>query len=437
MAVTSSHPKKPRFFYGWVIVGGAFLSATLFYGVGTVAFGFFFRFMSEGLNWSRGLLASALLVGRLTALIASPIIGPPVDKYGPRWVMLGGTFALALGAFMMATVHAPWQFFLAYGGLMTLGTVGLGEITSHTSVAKWFVRKRGRALAITTMGLSGAGIVIPIPLAFIISELGWRNAWVATSIFVLVVGTAASLVMRRLPEDYGLLPDGDPPRQAAPDTTGTGTAPPKVPTAAEAEANLTAKEALRTPAFWLLIVSGNMAGTALMGINIHLVSYLLDQDFSLSTSASIVTMLYVFMTLAKPLWGFISERLHVRYCLGLCYLGGGIGTLILIGASSIPSLAVFAVVYGLTRGAQSFLTSLAWADYFGRGSLASIRGISVPFRIFAAAGGPVVAGLLYDITGGYTVAFSVFVVGFWLGSLAIVLAKPPGPSRSTLRPSQT
>lgn len=411
----SSPINRPRFFYGWVIVGGAFLSDMLFYGVGTVAFGIFFRFMSEGLQWSRGLLATAILLGRLTALVSSPIIGPLVDRHGPRWVMLFGTWSLGIGAIFMAAVNAPWQFFLAYGGLMTLGTVGMGEIASHTAVAKWFVRKRGRALAVVTMGLSGAGIVIPLPLAALITGLGWRGAWIVLGIAVLVIGTGASLVMRRQPEDFGLLPDGDLPHETASATI----------TAADSEVSLTPRQALRTRAFWLLILSSNAAGMALMGINIHLVSFLLDNDFSLTTAASIVTFLYVLQTVAKPMWGLIVERLHVRYCIGICYLGGGLGTLLLLNVSSLPTVIAFALVYGLTRGAQSLLTSLAWADYFGRASQGSIRGISAPFRIISGAGGPVMAGLLFDAYGSYTIAFIAFAVLFWIGGIAMVLARPP------------
>lgn len=414
---------RTPFFYGWVIVAGAFASGLLFYGIGTVAFGVFFRFMSEGLNWSRGLLSSVLLVGRLTSLVASPVLGPLVDRYGPRWVMLGGTVALSLGALAMATVSAPWQFFVAYGALMTVGVVAMGVNSSHTAVAKWFVRRRGRAMAIATMGLSGAGVVIPLPLAFFISQFGWRGAWVAVAVFVLVVGTCASLVMRRQPEDYGLLPDGDGGREQMIATEPEASLPQE---RAGVEANLTMREALRTSAFWLLIIASNSAGMALMGINIHLVSYLLDRGFAIGTAAGVVTFLYVLQTAAKPMWGFIAERLHVRYCVGICYLGGGIGSLLLLGVGSVLGIVVFGVVYGLTRGAQSLLMSLAWADYFGRRSLGGIRGVSTTFNIVAGAGGPVLAGLLFDITGGYTLAFTIFAVAFWLGALAMVVAKPPG-----------
>jgi sugar phosphate permease len=278
-------------------------------------------------------------------------------------------------------------------------------------------------MAMATMGLSSGGFLAPIPLALLITGLGWRGAWVATGAVTLVLGTVASLVMRRQPEDYGLLPDGDPPVQRSGEPLGI--AQPVQVSAAAGEVNLTSREAVRTSAFWLLIVSSNLAGMALMGINIHLVSYLLDRGFGLGTATGIVTFMYAIYTVAKPVWGVIVERLHVRYCLGICYVGGGVGVLLLLWVGSVPAAIVFSLVYGLTRGAQSLLMSLAWADYFGRASLGGIRGISVPFRIFSGAGGPLVAGILYDVTGGYTLAFVIFALCFWAGALAMVLAKPP------------
>ncbi|MBI4311152.1 MAG: MFS transporter [Chloroflexi bacterium] len=413
--------KKPRFFYGWVIVLGAAAADVLTYGVGTVAFGVFLRFMDDSLGWGRGLLSSASLVGRPVSLVASPILGPLVDKYGPRWIMLGGTFAFSLGAFAMAAINAPWQFFIAYGVLITFGSTALGGNITHATVSKWFVRKRVQALALVTMSLSGAGVIIPIPLAFLIAQMGWRGAWIGVGIFVLVVGAAASLVMRRQPEDFGLTPDGEPAQDSAAARPRRANERPT----ADQEISLTARQAVRTSSFWLMIVSTNASGLAIMGINLHIMSYLLDRGFHVGAAAGIITFLYILQTVAKPLWGFATARLSVRYCIGICYLGGGVGSLLLLGVVSLPTAILFALVYGLTRGAQSFLTSLAWADYFGRRSQGNIRGISSIFGIVAGGGGPVLAGILFDITGTYTVAFIIFAFAFWVGAIAMMLAKPP------------
>jgi MFS family permease len=399
--------------YGWAVVAGAFISHFLSYGTLVVAFGIFFPFMAESLGWGRGLLASATVVSRATAALVGPFMGHSVDKRGPRiFVFLGG-IALAAGAGLLALVHSPWQLFVAYGVVLALGAVALGDLTADSTVSKWFIRRRGRAIALTTMGMSSAGIALHIPLAFIIVQIGWREAWVAVAVVIVVLTVLAAPLMRRRPEDYGLVPDGL--------TSQREDEMAPLP----AEVSLTRNEAIRTPSFWLLAASTNLASLAIFGINLHMFSYITDKGMSIGLAASAITYLYLLQTLAKPLWGFVAERLPVRYCLTLCYAGGALGIVILIGASSPVGLFAFATVYGLTRGAQSFVSSLAWSNYFGRESQAAIRGTLFPFRFVSGSGGPVLAGLMFDLQGDYILAFSVFVLAFALGSFAAFIARPP------------
>jgi MFS family permease len=412
-------------FHGWLVVGGAFVSHLLSYGVLTVAFGVFFPFMAEALQLGRGLLASVAAAARLVSAVLAPLLGPLVDRHGPRGLMGLGVLSLAGGAVALAAAGNAWHVFLGYGVVMAFGSVALGELTGDTTVARWFVRRRGRALAVSTMGLSTAGIVIPLPVALLIGALGWRGAWLALAAVILALGTAATAVMRRRPEDHGLVPDGTPPPRAA---AGGPIAAPEVA--------LSAREAARTPAFWLLVLSTNLAGLGFFGINLHLFSYVTDAGLSAAVAAAMITYLYTLHTVAKPLWGLIAERVHVRHCIAACYAGGAVGVLVLLLApASVAGLALFGTVYGLTRGAQSFVTSLAWADYFGRRSQGAIRGLASPFRHLAAAAGPVVGGVLHDLTGDYRLAFAIFAAAFLAGAAVALAARPPGLSAAASAPA--
>jgi MFS family permease len=405
---------RRRLFYGWVVVAAAFASHFLHYGLLTVAFGVLFPFMAEALHLGRGVLSSAWAALRLvSAAIASPV-GAAVDRHGPRrWIALGAA-SLAAGALVLAAAGDAWRVFLGYGLLMALGNVVLGEVTADATVARWFVRRRSRALALATMGLSTAGIVVPLPVALVVTRWGWRAAWVALGAGALAVGLAVALVTRRSPEDLGLRPDGEPPARDA--------------GAPAAVLSFSARQATRTPAFWLLVVSTNLGGLALFGINIHLFSYVTDKGVAVGPAAALVTYLYLLHTVAKPLWGLIAERLHVRYCIAGCYLGGGLGVGLLLVATSPLGLVAFATVYGLTRGAQSFVTSLAWADYFGRDAGGAIRGVAAVFRFAASASGPVLGGVLYDLAGDCALAFGAYAAAFVAGALIALAARPPGPS---------
>lgn len=406
------------FFYGWAVVAAAFWVDLLSYGVVTVAFGVFFPVMSASLGWGRGLLAGALLLHSGVVAVLSPMLGGVVDRRGPRLLIGAGAAGLGLGAAGMGLVRAEWQFYLVYGVVMALGHVGLAEMVNHSTVAQWFVRRRGRALGFVTMGYSAAGIVLPLPLTALIGAAGWRVTWVALGAVTCAIGLAAAFVMRRRPEDQGLLPDGDRASRRAP---AAAVAP---------EEEGSATDALRTPAFWLLLLGSNAASLALFGINLHLVSYLHDRGLSLGVAAVVVTVLYTAQTLAKPLWGFTSERLPLRACLAICYLGGSLGVLLLLLAHSLPTVLPFILVYGLTRGAQSLLVSLAWAEYFGRNIQGRVRGVAAPFRILSAAGGPVLAGVLFDMTGAYTSAFLIFAAMFALGGGLSFAARPPGERKA-------
>ena len=403
-----------KWFYGWVVVGGAFVSHFLGYGTLTVAFGIFFPFMAESLAWSRGLLASTTILARGVSAVVGPLLGHRVDRHGPRPFVLFGGIAMAAGAVVLSLVHNPWQLFVGYGLILSFGAVGLSELTADSTVSKWFVRRRGRALALSTMGMSSAGILMPVPLAFLISQMGWRATWGTMAAVILVLAVLIAPLMRRRPEDYGMVPDGEPVYTLGETRDSTA-----------GEVSLTASEALRTPAFWLLAASTNLAAIAIFGVNLHMFSYFTDNGASVVVAAGTLTYLYFLQTAAKPLWGFIGERLHVRYCLSACYAGGAAGILILMNSSAIPGFISFATVYGLTRGAQSFVSSLAWSNYFGRDAQGAIRGTLFPLRFISGSVGPVLAGLLFDRQGDYTMAFSVFVGAFALGSVAATLARPP------------
>ena len=403
-------------FYGWLVVAGAFVSHLLSYGILTVAFGIFFPFMADALHLGRGLLASISAAARLVSAALSPVVGPLVDRRGPRLIMALGVLSLAGGVVVLAAASTAWHVLLGYGLVMAFGSVALGELTGDTTVARWFVRRRGRALAFSTMGLSTAGIVLPLPTALLIERFGWRGAWLVLGGLTLVLGLAATAAMRRRPEDYGLLPDGA-------DTRAPAAA------AASREVSLGARQAARTPAFWLLIVSTNLAGLGFFGVNLHLFSFVTDRGLTAALAAAVITYLYTLHTVAKPLWGLIAERLHVRYCIAGCYAGGALGVVLLVvGSGSMVWLLAFATVYGLTRGAQSFVTSLAWADYFGREAQGAIRGLASPFRHLSAAAGPVVGGLLYDATGDYRLAFMIFAASFAAGAGVALAARPPALS---------
>ncbi|HLC29824.1 MAG TPA: MFS transporter, partial [Dehalococcoidia bacterium] len=279
---------------------------------------------------------------------------------------------------------------------------------------------RGRALGFSAAGISaGIAVIAPINDA-IISAHGWRTAWVFSGFLIgAVVLLPTILFMRQTPESMGLLPDGD-------------EAPPPVPAAGQAAAARpqeeiwTLREAVRTPALWLMLAGLDLAGMGVSGITIHQVPYVTDLGYAPAVAASMITVWGIFALTAKIVFGFLGERYTVRYLTAICFFGSALGVLIFMQADrGIFFIYAYAVVHGLLRGGYPLLVPLTWANYYGRTFLGTIRGVIAPFSLISSAGGPVFAGWLYDRTGNYTIAFGMFIVALALGGLLILLAKPP------------
>lgn len=408
-----------RFFYGWWIVVVSLLSDLVGTGATAYTFGVFYKPMGVEFGWSRSLIAGAVTLRSITSGLVGPVIGPLVDRLGPRLIMvsggmIGGLTIMAMG-FMGNIVH----LYILYGVIGALALTATGPLVTQTTVAKWFIRKRGRATAITAMGVSIAGMILVPITAYLIDAYGWRVAWSALGLLALVVMVPLSAIfMRRTPEDYGLQPDGESDPKAT--QAGSASAP-----ARALETTWTLRAAIRTKALWLIILAFDLASMSISAILLHQVNYMSDKGFSTTTAAAVVSFYAFCAILAKLIWGIIAERVPVRYLNFVCFTGGAAGILILIQANTTFHLFLFAVVYGLTRGAYVLLIPLTYANYFGRAFLGAIRGFTYPFNIIASVGGQLFAAAVYDFTKSYDLAFYLFAGTSMLAGAILLLAKPP------------
>ena len=398
-----------------------FMADFMAVGVGVYAFGVFVVPMTEALNWSRGAISIAPSVRTLVAGLMGPVVGPFIDRRnGARIVMTGGTVVAGLALILCSLVQAPWHFYLAFGVLGALGMSASSFIVGSALIAKWFIRKRGRALAFAGVGISAGGVLL-VPLAhFFIDAFGWRAAWIVLGVtyWVLVLPWAA-LFIRRQPEDLGLLPDGASP---VAETLSAGDA--QNPPAPE-ERSWTRQEAMRTPAAWLIVVSFNLSGLAAITILVHEVAYFQSIGISPGMAVTLFTITAFCGAIGKLGWGFLAERVNTRACIASGLI---ICIIALSGVLVFTTLAgawFFAVSVGLGWGGFAVLQGLLWADFFGRAHLGAIRGFFAPFNMLSSVVGPVMAGFLYDLRGDYQFAFSLLLVAWTMAIFAILLARPP------------
>jgi MFS family permease len=429
------------FFYGWYIVVAGFMGDMVNAGIGPYLLGVMLVPMQEALHTSRTMISLALTVRQLATALASPFVGPLVDKKdGAKWVMLGAGFLSGLGLVLTGLINAPWQFLLTYGLLGGLGALASGFMVTSILIAKWFVRMRGRATAIASMGISTGGIIMVPVGAVLADELGWRTVWVVVGVLIwsLIIPTALFIVKTR-PEDMGLRPDGDPPQE---ETTRQESAQQATGPLVLGEVQWTRSEALRTPTLWLLILAFNLGGAEASGVVLHMKSYVQDQGLS-SAMAAAAFSAYPWMALSgKPIWGFFIDKFSTQKMLISIYLFEAIGIALFFFITNVATAFLATMSFGLAVSGISAMQSVVWGNYYGRNFLGSIRGVVTPFQLLANAGGPVMAALVYDAVGSYTIPFSLFLA-FALGAAFMaLLAKPPrkggaqgpAPLRNATRP---
>ena len=421
---------RPRIFWGWYIVGGAIVAQFAAMGAGGAIAGVFLRPMTEDLGWTAAEYAlggsSAFLLGG----VAGFVIGPFIDRYGARPLMLVGACVYAISFFAMSLVEELWQFIALS---MIAGGAGfsmVGPLVVNATLSKWFVLRRGWAIALGSSGISLAGLVMPLTMTRIVDSAGWRDAYAILALVMFAIVVPVALVMRRRPEDHGLLPDG----------IEAGTAADGDRLAAEAQArdaanSYTRGEAIRTPAIWLLVVGYGLNTMALTAVLVHAIPFMTDNGFTRTEAALAIAVNGGANLSSKFVWGYFLQRVHVRN-LGATALSisatGVVTMLIAAQLGALPLMFLGFFFWGFGFGGTVPLSEFIWAKYFGRVHIGAVRGVAAPFTIAFGALGPVLGGLYFDAVGSYEGAFAAFVAAYLGGALAILASREPPPKRAAV-----
>ena len=413
-----------RFFYGWVIVFITFVTSMLTAGVGGYGLSFFILPMSAELGISRAEFSSVAFF-RLVLLPIIPFLGVLVDKkHGPRLLITIGGIASGLTLIATSKIGTLWEFYFVFGILFGLAMLAMGGmLVGPAVISKWFVQRRGRAMAIGTMGISTGGLVIAPLAGWAISQLGWRSAWVILGlVMIFAIVPLSALFMRRSPEDMGLHADGE-----ARKPTNSSSSQSSSVELARYEYPWTVRQAIWTKAFWILMVVQSLGGAALSSTLFHQVAYVQDKGFGIGAASSMAIVLALFAAISKLGWGVLTERIDIRWVMALCGIPAGFSLLLLVITQGIPLLYAFAICYGLTMGGFPTIMNVVWPTYFGREHAGAIRGVVGPVGNIAGALGPFFAGVTWDITGTYNFSFIMFAIFWALAGLVMLAAHPPTP----------
>ena len=417
-------------FYGWWIVGAGTVINALSGGLLLHGFTAYFLFLQRDFGWSRTVVSSAYSLTRIESAVLGPFQGWMIDRFGPRPVMIVGLVMFGFGFILFSRVDSLVTFYAVFL-VMAIGSSIGGMLAITTSVVNWFLRRRSLAVGITMSGM-GLGSLVLVPLlAWSLTAVGWRDTALASGVIIWLVGIPAAFFIRHRPEDYGYRPDGGPLSQGEVGSATTGASLLERSRPGAREFNFTAREAMKTPAFWLLGLGHGMALLSVSAVNVHVIPHLVDQvGLSVQAGAWVVALLSLWLVAGQIGGGYIGDRVSKRGVIIVCMFGHAVGLWLLAYATSLTPVVLFTLFHGLSWGVRGPLVQSIRADYFGPAAFATIMGFSSILMMGGFVVGPIVAGAMADHYGDYKIAFALIgtVAGF--GSLLFVFArKPMHPAR--------
>ena len=411
-------PRTP-FYYGWLILGITSFATFAATGVSQVVLGGIQVYISDDTGWSASTLSYAATAGTWCSGLIAPFIGRLADRYGPRWLMPSGLLIAGVCFLMLSGVASVWQFYAAYVVARAVSNPVLIGLVPRTAAVNFFRRRRNIALAMVSTFRPIAGAINIQLFALIAVGQTWRDAYRYLGIFTFALVIPVVLLMRRRPEDIGLLPDG-----ASPAAVGIATGSGR-PAAPSGEASWTVREAMRTRTFWLIVATASVGTMASSSVGFSLVPYLVEGAGLSVTAAAGVLSLGTVLAIANVGWGYLSDLFTPRRCLMVTMAGSGALLAYLNVVDSLAGALVFAVVWGVFSGAVGTMENMMLAQYYGRDSYGSLLGMFAPFQTAALGLGPLLSSLLRDYYGSYTLLFVVMVAAYLVSAVLLYLARPP------------
>jgi MFS family permease len=397
-----------RLYYGWVILCAVSITEVVSWGILYYAFAVFVAPMQAELGWSRVAVTGAYSLALLCSGLAAVPVGRWLDAHGPRALMTAGSILGSLLLIAWSQVTNLWIFYLIMAGIGAATAAVLYE-PAFAIVATWFRRRRGRALTVLTFFGAWASFVF-IPLsAWLVQMLGWRAALLALAgTLAIITIPPHALLLRRRPQDLGLLPDGAP--ADAPGTEVSGVAERSVP----------ARAALREPAFWWLTFAFAVSTFATVALTVHLIPYLVEQGHSPAFAATVAGLFGLMSLAGRLLIGPLGDRYPRRWVTaGLMGMQvAGLGVLAL--APTTVGALVYIALFGAGSGTQTIMRAALLAERYGPEHYGSINGTLSLALTGARTLAPIGAGVLAGLLGGYTTLLWVLMAGAAAGFVAVL-----------------
>ncbi len=365
------------------------------------SFGAYVALLSEQRGWSKTALSGAAALQSVETAILGPALGWLLDRFGPRAMVQVGMLVFGSGFLMLSQIDSLAGFYAA-AVLMAIGVSLGGYFPLTVALIQWFERYRARALSIMGMGMALGGVMVPV-VAWSMTSFGWRATAFGSGLIIMTLGLPLARMIRWRPQDHGETVDGLP--VAPTQTAGAMQGQPA------RRAEFTVGEALRTRAFWLLALGHAFALLVVTAVNVHAITHMKEGLGYSVTQAAFFIMIMTFGQVGGViLSATIGDRFEKRMLAACCMFGHMLGLLLLTYATHPAQVAAFALLHGMAWGLRGPLMQSIRADYFGRNAIGMILGLSSVIIALGQIAGPMVAGMLADLTGNYRSGFTVLAL---------------------------
>ncbi|MFT7686829.1 MAG: MFS family permease [Candidatus Azotimanducaceae bacterium] len=401
--------QENKIYYGWKIIIVAFLVDFIAVGFFFYSYGVFFKALAVEFGGSRLDVSIGITLVNIVGALIAPTLGRALDKFPIKNVMLFGCLNMSFGFLLLSFINNQWQLYLILATFIAVGAAAMGGLPTAKLVTNWFVKKRGTALGIATMGISLSGVLMPILSAALIDTYGWRTGFLVFGVvsFSLVMPIVIRYVVD-LPSDLGLFPDNKK----------------MVGSISAIHINKVAiqwktKDAIVNHDFWLIVLTFGFLFCCMGATLTHMVPRVTDMGFSLSDAAQVLSIGAGTGVLGKVIYGWITDKYNAKRAIWLAIVFQFSGQLMLLSADSYTGLLIGSATFGFGMGGIVPIHGSMVSSRFGQEGFGFMMGLMRPAMMPIMVTGIPFAGWVFDTMGTYDFAFKTFLLLYVLAAITV------------------
>ena len=424
-SLSNALAQRLPFYYGWVVTVTVGLAI-----IPTVAFrpgiiGLLYPPMQDHFGWSRSSLGVAVFIGSGLVVIAAPVAGRLVDRYGAWLVLNIGTVLMGVCLIGLGTVSDLWAFYVLFG-IGYASFAGINRVSITSAMAHWFLERRGRAMGIVALMLGLGFVIVPPVTERVLSSSGWQASWYTVGLITLLLALPSGILLfRNSPDSLGQSIDGKNVQQSISCSLNQ----PK-----DSEIQWTFSEAIRTKTLWMLVASVSLVEMSRNGVGIHMIAHMTERGMSPAFAAIAFSIAGITMIPMSIILGIVVDKFGARFAYGIASSSVLImGVLVIVADSNMIAIPI-GITMGIGSGGVDMVMRVIFANYFGRASSGAVIGMVTPFIVISLGVGALISGIFYDLQGDYYLVFWGWIS---ITALAIaILTIIPSPSKMNMQASK-